>query len=54
MTRIAVLTLAGLLAVPGPAQAAFPGANGRISYDYSDESGHQVRSSTIDGRRVPC
>jgi Tol biopolymer transport system component len=52
MGRISALAVVVLLAVPGAARAAFPGANGRIAFDYSDESGHQVRSSTIDGRRV--
>jgi len=48
-----VAVVAGVLLLGAePASAAFPGANGRLSFDYSDESGHQVRTSTLDGRRV--
>ena len=51
MGRIAALTIFALLGVTGSAQAAFPGANGRLSFDYSSDSGPQVRTSTVDGRR---
>ena len=51
--RWAGAMVAGVLLIgAAPASAAFPGANGRISYDFSTEQGMQVRTSTVDGRRT--
>ena len=52
MRRLGAIVAGVLLIGAAPASAAFPGANGRISYDFITEQGMQVRTSTIGGRRM--
>jgi Tol biopolymer transport system component len=47
---VAVIGLALLCA--GPAQAAFPGRNGRIAFVANVEKGRQIRTSTLGGHRM--
>ncbi len=44
------IVAATALAAPASAQAAWPGADGRIAYETITEKGLQVRSARLDGR----
>src|SRR5215218_5122954 len=46
---VAALALAG---VAPPAQAGWPGANGRLAFDMLTDRGMEVRTSTLAGHRV--
>ena len=54
--RITPVLLAGalllLLAAVGPAEAAFPGTNGKIAYESAERSDAETRSTNPDGKRL--
>ena len=49
---VAGLTVAGLVGIVGPAQATFPGTNGRIVFDTAFS--HQPQIFTIQSKRQLC
>jgi hypothetical protein len=52
VSRIAVGTVAAAALFAVPAQASWPGANGRIAFDTLTERGMEVRTSTLGGKRM--